>query len=192
MTPGRTIAASVAFFATAITIACSVTQQRIGIDAPSEDDFASKGVGDYLIKRCGTLDCHGQIGRNLRMWGQEGMRLLPDGESNPVIGGGVTTSDEYEATYRSLVGLEPAVMSEVVQSHADHPELLTFVRKAIGIESHKGGHLITPGDDQYKCIVSWLASNPPASTTDQMACQNALNDYPTIPPVMAPMADGGL
>jgi len=204
MTPGRTIAAFVAFFVTAATIACSVTQARIGIDAPPEDQFAfpmtgdAGGVGDYLVQRCGTLDCHGQIGRNLRIWGVKGMRLLPDGQSSPILSllaggpsaggqGATTTPDEYEATYRSLVGLEPAVMSQVVQSGAANPELLTFVRKAIGIESHKGGHLITPGDDQWTCIVSWLAAN-----TDKLACQKAIDNYPSVPAVATPMADGGL
>jgi hypothetical protein len=149
--------------------ACSVAQQQIGIDAPPEDQFTPK-VGDYLGFRCGTLDCHGQPGRNFRIWGCYGMRLDSDASTNCVpFVGGLTTSDEYHATYRSLVGLEPAVMSQVVQGHGADPELLTFMRKAEGIESHKGGHIITPGDPQYKCLASWLASN-----TDFDACQAAL------------------
>ena len=51
-------------------------------------------------------------------------------------------------------------MSQVVDDHhGEHPELLTFVRKARGTEAHKGGTLITPGDDQDVCITSWLAGH---------------------------------
>ncbi len=150
---------------------------RIGIDAPngSEEEFGI--VGDYLNHRCGSLDCHGQVGRNLRIWGCEGMRLDPSaipGCSVPQ-GGSPTTPAEHQATYRSLVGLEPEVMSTVVQDHGAHPELLTFVQKARGEEAHKGGALITPGDPQDVCITSWLAGQ-----TDQNACANALG-YPEFP-----------
>jgi hypothetical protein len=150
---------------------------RIGIDAPngSEDQFGI--VADYLDHRCGSLDCHGQPGRNLRIWGCEGMRLDPKAlpGCNVPQGGSFTTPDEHQATYRSLVGLEPTVMSAVVAAHGAHPELLTFVRKARGYEAHKGGMLITPGDEQDVCITSWLAGQ-----TDQVSCVNALG-YPMFP-----------
>ncbi|HEX3772554.1 MAG TPA: hypothetical protein VHV30_16865 [Polyangiaceae bacterium] len=160
-------------------IACSAVSgdARVGIEAPngSEDQFGI--VGDYLDHRCGSLDCHGQAGRNLRVWGCEGMRLDP--KALPIcsvpLGGASTTPDEHQATYRSLVGLEPTVMSQVVADHGQHPELLTFVRKARGLEAHKGGVLITPGDDQDECICSWLAGQ-----TDTIACANALG-YPMFP-----------
>jgi len=151
--------------------------QRIGIDAPSgsEDQFGI--VGDYLDHRCGSLDCHGQPGRNLRIWGCDGMRLDPHAFPicNVAQGGSFTTVAEHQATYRSLVGLEPTVMSAVVSGHGVHPELLTFVRKARGLEAHKGGTLITPGDDQDVCISSWLAGQ-----TDSTSCGNALG-YPMYP-----------
>jgi hypothetical protein len=170
MTFVRALVIPAALFAATLTAGCSVPQSRIGIDAPPEDQFAAMGsVGDYLDHRCGTIDCHGQQGRNLRMWGCWGLRLDVDAVASCIPPIGVpTTLDEYNATYRSLVGLEPAVMSTVVQTHATNPELLTFIRKARGLESHKGGHLVTPGDPQDTCMVSWLAGN-----TDMMACQMA-------------------
>ena len=172
MTSGRSLALA-GTVAAALAAACSgVAQTHIGIEAPPESQFPP--VGDYLDHRCGTLDCHGQVGRNLRMWGCDGLRLS-DKDISGCVSGRPTTPDEYEATYRSLVGLEPAVMTAVVQERAADPELLTFVRKAIGFEGHKGGQLITSGDDQYKCIVSWLAGN-----TDTGACSKAIN-YPVFP-----------
>jgi len=160
--------------ASASAAACSVVQEdQIGINAPDGSEQGFGLVGDYLDHRCGSLDCHGQIGRNLRIWGCEGMRLNPgDVPFCSRSQGGKTTPDEHQATYRSLVGLEPTVMSTVESSNppGQHPELLTFVRKARGIETHKGGQLITPGDNQDICITSWLAGQ-----TNTMACVNAQN-----------------
>jgi hypothetical protein len=141
---------------------------RIGVNAPDRAQFDP--VGKYLDHRCGSLDCHGTRSRNLVMFGCEGLRLDP--QTSPgcrANGGKDTTPDEMDATYRSLVGLEPAVMSAVVSSHGQHPELLTFVRKGRGDEAHKGGQLFAPGDAGDKCITSWLTG-----TTDQDACTNAL------------------
>jgi hypothetical protein len=142
-----------AFAAMASLASCSVVQNsQIGIDAPPYSDESFTPVGDYLANRCGTLDCHGQTSRNLRIWGCEGMRLDPD--ASPASCTDPTTEDEYQATYRSLVALEPQVMSTVYAGCAPygedvyppglscHPELLTFIRKARGTEAHKGGQLI--------------------------------------------------
>jgi hypothetical protein len=146
---------------------CSgVTQTRIGIDAPSDSMDQFLPVSGFLDHRCGSLDCHGQPGRNLRIWGCDGMRLDPKDVPGCLPPGRGTTQEEDQATYRSLVGLEPTVMSVVVAGGGQHPELLTFVRKARGIETHKGGKLITPGDAQDICITSWLQGS---TKTDQCA-----------------------
>jgi len=144
-----------ALAAVASVLACSVAQsQQIGIDAPPYSDEGFGPVGDYLDSRCGSLDCHGQTGRNLLIYGCQGLRLDPDASPASCIE--PTTEAEYEATYRSLVGLEPLVMATVdSECAADvdagwtyppgpacHPELLTFIRKARGTEAHKGGQLI--------------------------------------------------
>jgi hypothetical protein len=163
-----------------------VSQQSIGIDAPPEGDFGS--VNTFLVHRCGTLDCHGQTGRNLRVWGCGGMRL--DAGIGPSCrsqqGGGATTSDETYDTYRSLVGLEPNVMSAVYDGckgspgtypppSGCHPELLTFIRKSRGTEVHKGGALVSASgidggpDPQDVCMVTWLEGQ-----TNSQACSQAL------------------
>ena len=139
---------------------------RVGVVGPDPAQFPP--VSMLLDHRCGSLDCHGARARNLQIYGCEGLRL---GDASPGCrdaGGTDTTADEHDATYRSLVTLEPAVMTAVVQGHGANPELLTFVRKARGTESHKGGTLITPGDDQDVCITSWLAG-----MTDKDACARA-------------------
>lgn len=140
----------------AATACAPVQNSRIGVDAPAFSDDQFHPVGDYLENRCGTLDCHGSSARNFRVWGCEGLRF--DSEATPVsCADEPTTEAEYEATYRSLVGLEPQLMSTVyggcAAAIADggqeyppggdcHPELLTFIEKARGAEAHKGGQLI--------------------------------------------------
>jgi hypothetical protein len=152
---------------------------RITLDMPHSSEAAFGPVANFLDHRCGSLDCHGNIARNLRVWGCEGLRLLPTDAPicNGRLGGRATTPDEHAATYRSLVGLEPTVMSAVVVDNGQDPDLLTFVRKARGEESHKGGALIMPGDDQDRCITSWLEG-----ATDTSACGNAISE-PNFPPV---------
>ncbi len=155
-------------------VACSSPNPdaRIGVVAPDRSQFDP--VGALVDHRCGSLDCHGQTSRNLQVFGCEGMRLDPkDTPGCRNAGGTDTTEAEYDATYRSIVGLEPAVMSDVVANKGAHPEELTFVRKARQQESHKGGAVIVPGDEQDVCITSWLAG-----TTDVATCSKALTDFP--------------
>lgn len=119
-------------------------------------------VADVLQTSCGTLDCHGQVGRNLRLYGARGLRL--DATANPADG--ETTPREYDESYWSVVGLEPDVMSLVVADSGRRPQRLLLVRKAIGLEKHKGGSLFSTGDDGYSCLVSWIAGQ-----VDLAACK---------------------
>jgi hypothetical protein len=156
----------------AIVVACSTPESdaRIGVTEPDRTQFSS--VGFFLDRRCGMLDCHGSEVRNFRVYGCEGLRLDPNASPRCRKNGGTdTTNAELDATFRSFVGLEPAVMSAVVQGKGQHPELLTLVRKARGTESHKGGALIQPGDSQDRCITSWLAG-----ATDVAACNSSFPD----------------
>jgi hypothetical protein len=170
----------VILFSAAVVVVASAacasapSDSRIGVDAPDRSQFPP--VGDYLTHRCGSLDCHGNAQRNLKIYGCEGLRLDPmdvPGCRAMVAMGVDTTTAEYDATYRSVVGLEPTVMTTVVQGKGKNPELLTLVRKARGQESHKGGTLITPGDDQDNCIASWLAGQ-----TNTDACAAAIMNNP--------------
>lgn len=166
---GLVVAVSAAVFA------CSIppSDARIGIDVPPIAPAEFDPVADLLDHSCGTLDCHGNFERNLQMWGCYGMRLDGTALGCRSMGGTNTTQAEYDATYRSLVALEPAVMSDVVASHAVNPNELTFVRKAFGEESHKGGQIFQLGGDADTCIASWLASN-----TNTAACTRALASAP--------------
>jgi hypothetical protein len=131
---------------------------------PERASFAP--VAQVLVRHCGTLDCHGEVHRNLRIYGNEGLRWAST--ARPLMPA-CTTADEVEQDYASVVGLEPEVMSAVVADGGERPERLTLIRKARGTEHHKGGGLFQTGDDADTCLTSWLASE-----TDTAACLRAL------------------
>lgn len=120
--------------------------------APSQNNFPD--VSDALQQSCATLDCHGQAGRALRIYGYGGLRLAS--VDTPL--GDPTTDLEYAASYESLVSLEPETLTKVVTWQAD-PNQLSLVRKARGLEHHKGGQRVVPGDALDRCIVLWLTNN---------------------------------
>ncbi len=169
-----------------LAVGCSFAPRdaRIGVDAPSFQQFTADdgmmpltSVADFFDHRCGTLDCHGNPQRNFQIWGCNGQRLPASPPNYPGCrssAGTDTTVPEYESSFRSLVGLEPAVMSAVVGAGTGgDPDLLTFVRKARGEESHKGGALVAPGDDQDLCMTAWLTG--PSNTA---ACASAIATTP--------------
>jgi hypothetical protein len=124
------------------------------------------GVSVVLERRCGTLDCHGQVGRPLRIYGQYGLRFVDD--AGDVPGVQATSATEHEANYQSVIGLQPELMTEVVQGNAP-PEDLMLLRKPLQLERHKGGAVFVDGDDGDTCLLSWLAGQ-----TNFTACTAAV------------------
>jgi hypothetical protein len=149
--------------------ACSTppSDARFVETVPDRPSFVP--VADMLVHTCGTLDCHGTQFRNLRLYGREGVRLDKDASPN-LLDGSVSTTQEYDEDYLSVVGLEPEVMSQVVMQGGAAPERLTLVRKGRGQEAHKGGSLYAVGDDRDRCLVSWLAKN-----VDTQACARSVD-----------------
>ena len=121
--------------------------------APPRDGFES--VADAMEPSCGTLDCHGQPDRDLRLFGGRGLRLDPADSSKD----GDTKPSEYGANYWSVVGLEPEILSTVVAEGGRDPERWILIRKGRGTTRHKGGTLMHPNDDLDACIVEWLRGN---------------------------------
>ena len=121
--------------------------------APSAVGF--EHVADAMQPSCGTLDCHGQRDRNLRLYGGRGLRLDPAHDSSD----GETEPAEYEANYWSVVALEPELLATVTTEGGRDPERLILIRKGRGTTRHKGGALMKPGDDLDQCITEWLKGN---------------------------------
>ena len=51
------------------------------------------------------------------------------------------------------------------------PYELLFLKKAVGLESHKGGEPVRRGDDAEVCIISWLKTE--SVPLDLNACARA-------------------
>jgi hypothetical protein len=132
--------------------ACSAPSADSRFVATAPDRASFPLVADLLVHRCGSLDCHGKVERNLRLYGFSGLRLSPTDRPN-VSTKTTTTAEEYDADYLSVVGLEPELLSQVVQQNGANPERLTLLRKALGTEAHKGEVLFTEGDD-HSCYLS--------------------------------------
>lgn len=142
-----------------------------------QPDFAiyKAEVDDYLNRRCGTLDCHGQFGRAYRLYGRNGLRLVnPDLAGAPTPDGGAeggapagedlvtgeqqTTDAEILANFQSLIAIEPEEMSRVVAAQGQGAEdKLVILRKPMRTERHKGGENIRAGDSAYRCLTGWLS-----------------------------------
>ncbi len=140
-----------------------------GTTGPNESLYAQY-VDPYLARRCATLDCHGQIGRPLRLYSQLGLRQSDAGFYTPgeVTGftGIATTPEEKQANYEAVVGLQPEVMAQVVADLGNDSERLLILLKPLMLIPHKGGKIINPGTGTaadtdpttlgYDCINDWL------------------------------------
>lgn len=156
-------AACSSFDQNAITEVTSPDFNQFAANSVAADGAVIQGVDAVLEKRCGTLDCHGQMGRPLRIFGQHGLRLISQDAAN-VPGVQPTTQTELVANYQSVIGLQPELMTEVVQGNAPPTDLL-LLRKPLQLERHKGGPVFKgPGDSAYDCIVSWLGGRGTAYT----------------------------
>lgn len=147
-----------------VGLGCTVENDGVaGLHTPARATFSQ--VADALQPSCGTLDCHGQRPRNLRLYGGRGMRLDPKGNSADEP----TTDAEYQASFLSLTWLEPEALDAVVTSGGQDPERLSLVRKARGVERHKGGTQMQPGDALDRCLLSWLTGAVDADACARVA-----------------------
>ena len=172
----RLLAIAMTLVTLMIVGACSTPANTRYVATPPPNDASFRGVAQVLVHHCGSLDCHGTPQRNLRIYGNEGLRLkaadVPfsrQDASSDDAGVQGTSDDEVKEDYQSTIALEPELISAVFAEGGARPERLTLVRKARGQEAHKGDAPIHQGDDADTCITSWLAGK-----TDTAACARGL------------------
>lgn len=166
MSAGRLLHAA-ALFAFAAS-ACAESSERTWIAAPPRDAFAPLSLA--LGARCGSLDCHGRVERNLRLYSEHGLRWSVE----DVPAGDETTLEEHDANYESVVLLEPEQLGRVWQAEGAGSDGLTLVRKARGREAHKGGTVFPIGEAGDLCLLSWLAG-----AIDPFACEQVAEPPPS-------------
>ena len=167
-------------------------------DAGAIDVTPFVPVSAVLEQRCGSLDCHGSISRPLRIYGRTGLRYAPTyvvdangqvklaeevkayidpvvAEANDLYPGGTsaaTSPEEMAQTIRSICGLQPETMRQVVIDGAD-AEKLMLLSKPLHLERHKGWKVFERGSLDHRCIGSWLHSKLPGQSVDDEACTEA-------------------
>lgn len=151
---------------------CSVAQEESTYALPDRDQFIQGGVSEFLEKRCGALDCHGEIGRPLRIYSQYGLRLAEgDGGRRDLS---ATTPAERLENFRSVIGLEPEELSQSVQSQGVYVNFMLFL-KPLGIESggvrHKGGPVLraSDADPGWVCLRTWVGGQVDTERCKQAA-----------------------
>lgn len=126
---------------------------------PSEEVFI-ESVSPFLERRCGTLDCHGAPTRPARLYGQLGLRHPL--ESNRTGDLAAPTTDlERADNYAAMCNVEPEAIAKAVEDFGQSAEELVIVRKARGVESHKGGKVVNEQDAGDRCILGWLRGDAP-------------------------------
>lgn len=120
-----------------------------------------RDVQPIMEARCGTLDCHGNAGRALRLYAETGLRQRAELRDLPI------TEAELAANVASLAGVDP--------EHRGAASLVITKPLADAI-GHVGGDVWLRADEpQVVCVVAWLtgASDDAAA---QAACALAADE----------------
>ncbi len=121
--------------------------------ASTQEEIWGDLVSPLLERRCGTLDCHGQPTRPMRIYSQLGLRH-PD-EQN--VSGGIPTTDfEILDNYASVCGVDPEPMDKAAKDRGSSAEKLLLINKARGTAAHKGGKVVNENDAADQCILGWI------------------------------------
>jgi hypothetical protein len=135
----------------------------VNANGPSVAQFQAAVGPAYAVfeRRCGSLDCHGNTARALRVYGRTGLRADNDAGIRP--GTTPTTGDEIALTYRSIVGLEPEKIGQL--ANGLDPTQLLVLAKPLMLQFHEGGRQLMKGENAEVCIRTWLSG-----AADRTAC----------------------
>jgi len=161
----------------AISSSCVAADATTTGSVPDSNSFITNDVSLFMERRCGSLDCHGQTGRPMRLYSVWGLRL--DTGTNGARDTSATTDKERLENYRAVVGLEPERLEEIFTTPSgelpnfDNYQLLLKPLDIVGGGvRHKGGPVLrqTTSDDGWVCLSGWVTNN-----ADKVACDNAAN-----------------
>lgn len=123
-------------------------------------------VHGVLEPSCATLDCHGDPGRPLRLYGETGLRLTDALRGEPV------TDEELALDVAALAGLDAATPAE------RSLVLLKPLAERAGGLHHVGRDVwLSRDEDAYRCVAAWLAGtldDAGRATCDRAAAAVAL------------------
>ena len=168
----RVVVASIVALWAAAAVACASTPDdskdpTLAVGAPpgvpsgADPTTFRTNVNAVFERRCASLDCHGSLGRGMRLYSSNGLRL--PNEAGLLPGSGSTSADEINSNYASIVGLEPEKTNDFLAKSPRTPDdayQLDILAKPLGLEKHKGGPALSKGEPAEQCIVTWLIGTP--------------------------------
>jgi hypothetical protein len=154
--------------------ACVQNERSDIVFFPDKEEFINHGVSAMMESRCGGLDCHGQVGRPLRIYSQRGLRFATPQEDDKLRDERPTTLEERRENYQSVIGLEPEGLNDTLASegrYVNHQLLLKPLDDAseVGVR-HKGGPVLqaNANDPGWQCLFGWASGKP-----NRQACSDA-------------------
>jgi len=136
-------------------------QEEVPVDLGAVADFRSL-VQPVIRDTCTSMDCHGVVGRPLRLYAHYGLRLdasLRDEDESDL---------EIQANILSLASVDP-----------DRPadENLVVLKPLATFEGgidHVGGDIWADRNaDGYRCLEGWIAGAIPGDSAAEQACASA-------------------
>ncbi len=116
----------------------------------------------YVGYRCSSLDCHGDMGRMLRVYAEQGLRLDVGLRDKSI------SIEEIRDTLRSF-----AAFDDLTIPIRQNPILLKALAPSAGGMAHKGGDVWESREDPgYLCLLAWLEGNS-AEPAARQACMQA-------------------
>lgn len=135
-------------------------------------DVADYGelVQPYVGVRCGSLDCHGDSGRPLRIFAQDGLRLRDDLRETDI------TAEEIARNVEAFAGVSPDAVAP-----AEHLALLKGLATSAGGIAHEGDDIWQlTSETGYQCILAWLSG----TSQDQAARDACVAAFDEVAPDM--------
>jgi len=136
-------------------------QEELTLDLGTVADFRNF-VQPVLRDTCTSMDCHGDIGRPLRLYAHYGLRLdasLRNEDESDL---------EIEANILSMASVDPD------RPAADNLVVLKPLATFEGGIDHIGGDIWADRNAEgYRCLEAWLAGSLPGDAAAEQACASA-------------------
>jgi hypothetical protein len=170
-TRGAAWSASSALAAALVLVAggCARDQGVVSLDELDPESYA-RDVQPIFEARCATLDCHGDVGRPLRLYAETGLRARDDLRDLPM------TEEELLANVRSVEAVDPG------SPFAEGLMVLKPLAQASGGVAHEGDDVWQDREEpQARCVIAWLSDESDDAAV-QEACAAAAGEVALPPP----------
>lgn len=115
----------------------------------------------YVGVRCGSLDCHGDMGRAMRVYAVDGLRITPDLRGLPISDGEIAVNVEvFESfAYETTEATKNQILLKALSTDA-------------GGQAHEGNTIwLDTQDLGYRCLLGYFLREPEADACEQAFTQ---------------------